>query len=167
MRHAKSDWKTGVASDHERPLSSRGLSAARTMGILLDRIGEVPDLAVTSSALRARSTITEAAAAGGWETDIVVDKTLYGTSPDGALALVTRTGDDVERLMLVGHQPAWGGLVHRLTGAATQMKTATVAIIDLMLGNSWQPHEEPTGELVALLQPRHFEDIEWAQPSSG
>lgn len=166
MRHAKSDWHSGAASDHERPLNDRGLAAARTMGIVLARMGEVPDLAITSSAVRATTTIEEAAAAGGWRTQITIDRSLYGTSPDGAVAVVTRTPDEIERLMLVGHQPAWGGLVYQLTGAATQMKTATVAIIDLMVGATWQSHDVLTGELVALLQPRHFADLDWRSPAT-
>ncbi len=166
MRHAKSDWHSGASSDHERPLNDRGMAAARTMGIVLDRIGEVPDLAITSSAVRARTTLEVAAKAGGWRTEITVDRSLYGTSPDGALGVVTRTPDEIERLMLVGHQPAWGGLVYQLTGAATQMKTGTVAIIDLMVGTTWQPHDVLSGELVALLQPRHFADLDWRPPST-
>jgi len=167
MRHAKSDWHSGADSDHDRPLNDRGREAAAMMGVVLARIREVPELAITSSALRARTTVETAAAAGGWDTEIRVDRALYGTSPDGALAVISRTRDEVERLMVVGHQPAWGGLVNRLTGAAIQMKTATVAIVDLMIGASWRSNDDPLGELVALLQPRHFADLDGAQPPAG
>jgi phosphohistidine phosphatase len=161
MRHAKSNWHSGATSDHERPLNERGLEAARTMGVVLARMGEVPDLAMTSSAVRARTTVDEAARAGRWASEIRVERGLYGTSPDGALGIISRAPDEVERLMVVGHQPAWGGLVFQLTGAATQMKTGTIAIIDLMLGSSWRPDDVLAGELVALLQPRHFADVDW------
>jgi hypothetical protein len=66
----------------------------------------------------------------------------------------------------VGHQPAWGGLVYQLTGAATQMKTGTVAIIDLMIGTTWRAHDILAGELVALLQPRHFAAFDWEDAPS-
>lgn len=159
MRHAKSDWSAGAATDHERPLSRRGVAAARRMGEVLDAIAEVPDLVVSSSAVRARTTAELAAEAGGWSTPISIEPELYGASPTSTLRIVARTSDDVERLMIVGHQPTWGGVVHALTGAAAQMKTATVAIIELMLGASWWSDEPPFGELVAVLQPRHFSHV--------
>jgi hypothetical protein len=36
-----------------------------------------------------------------------------------------------------------------------------------MVGNTWQWHDVPTGELVALLQPRHFADLDWRSPTPG
>lgn len=162
MRHAKSDWHAGAATDHERPLNRRGVEAARTMGFVIAQIDEIPDLVITSSAVRARRTVELAAEAGEWSSEIVVDRTLYGTSPQGALALIVRASQDVERLMVVGHQPAWGGLVHELTGGSVQMKTATIAIIDFAAEGSWRGSNTVSGELVAVLQPRHFTESGWA-----
>lgn len=163
MRHAKSDWHAGAPTDHERPLNRRGIDAARTMGLVVAHIGEIPDVAVTSSAARARRTAELAAEAGEWPTEIVVDRTLYGTSPQGAIAVVIRMAEGADRLMVVGHQPAWGGLVHELTGASVQMKTATIAIIDFAV-DVWRDRHTASGELVAVLQPRHFTDTDWAAP---
>lgn len=158
MRHGKSDWSAGGRTDHERPLNQRGTTAAATMGKLLSQIGEVPERIITSSARRALSTAEIAVAAGDWAAPIDVTDDLYGTSPEGALMVLRRTPDSVSRLMLVGHEPTWSGLTERLTGGVVAMKTTTVAIIDLMLGSTWQHDGDITGELIALLQPRHFED---------
>jgi len=166
MRHAKSDWHAGAATDHERPLNRRGVEAARTMGIVVAQIGEIPEVVVTSSAVRARRTVELAAEAGEWASEIMVDRTLYGTSPQGALAVIIRASQDVDRLMVVGHQPAWGGLVHELTGASLQMKTATIAIIDFATEGSWRGRNTISGELVAVLQPRHFTESGWAAPAT-
>ena len=35
LRHGKSDWNAGAASDHARPLNRRGTGAAVTMGRVL------------------------------------------------------------------------------------------------------------------------------------
>ena len=156
MRHAKSDWAAGALLDHDRPLNARGKRAAERMGALLAEIDQVPELVVSSSAVRARRTAELAAAAGDWPGPIEIEPELYGTSAGGALRVVAATPDSVERLMVVGHQPTWGALVAELTGGAVQMKTATVAIVDLMLGREWAFDEPLQGELVALLQPRHF-----------
>lgn len=155
LRHGKSDWYAGVASDHARPLNKRGTTAAITMGRVLDKMGEVPDLIYTSSATRARETALLAADAGNWDCEMIDVEDLYGTSAGGALAVASQAPDEVERLMLVGHEPTWSYLVHSLTGASVEMKTATVAAIDLTM-SSWRHAPEATGSLAFLLAPRLF-----------
>ena len=66
FRHAKSDWDSGAASDHARPLARRGVEAARVMGKFLMSAGEVPDQVLCSTAVRAMATVQLAAKAGGW-----------------------------------------------------------------------------------------------------
>ena len=38
FRHGKSDWNANYEKDHDRPLSKRGIIAAKTMGIYLSKI---------------------------------------------------------------------------------------------------------------------------------
>ena len=87
MRHAKSDWDAPFGSDHDRPLSKRGVRAATAMGIVLARSKLVPDHAISSSAVRARTTLDLARESGDWSTTVEVTDELYGTSPAGALPL--------------------------------------------------------------------------------
>jgi len=159
MRHAKSDWNAGVASDHARPLNNRGRNAAPAMGRLLTAIGESPDHIFTSSAVRAKTTAELASEGGGWDAHIDVRDALYEASPDGVLREIATAPDSTQRLMVVGHQPTLGGLVGVVTGGSVAVKTATVVIIDLYLGSSWASAEPPHGELLAVLQPRHLEDL--------
>jgi phosphohistidine phosphatase len=159
LRHGKSDWNAGAASDHARPLNRRGTGAAVTMGRVLTRLGEAPDLIFTSSAVRARETALLASDAGGWDCETVEVDDLYGTSAGEALAVAAAAPDEIERLMLVGHQPAWGYLVRALTGAEVSMKTATVAGVDMAMGR-WVHAPRATGTLAYLLQPRLFTDWE-------
>jgi len=159
MRHAKSDWNAGAGSDHGRPLNRRGTAAAMTMGRLLTRIGEVPDVIYTSSAVRANETTMLAADAGGWNAKTAEVDGLYGTSAAAALAVAADAPDAAERVMLVGHEPTWGYLVRALTGATVEMKTATVVGIDLQM-DRWEHAPDAMGTLAYLLQPRLFEDWE-------
>jgi phosphohistidine phosphatase len=160
MRHAKSDWDADYESDHDRPLNDRGQRAADTMGKVLAHAGVVPELAITSSALRARTTVERAASAGAWPTRIEVTEQLYGTSPVGAIAVAADASDRHETVMLVGHEPTWSGLVHHLTGASVQIKTATVVAIDLRIVH-WRSLPV-TGEIAFVLQPRLFTAEPWA-----
>jgi phosphohistidine phosphatase len=86
---------------------------------------------------------------------IEISPALYGTSPDGALEVASRSADGVDSLMLVGHEPTWSGLVHHLTGARVNVKTATVVGIELP-GDTWRRVGDAQGALEFVLQPRMF-----------
>lgn len=160
MRHGKSDWDALFGSDHDRPLSKRGVKASRTMGLVIARAGLVPDHAITSSAVRARSTLELAREAGEWDTTVEVTDALYGTSPNGALEVASHTSTDVESLMLVGHEPTWSSLAYHLTGGAVTVKTGTVVGIDLSV-DEWHRLPVVSGDLAFVLQPRHFTKKSW------
>lgn len=153
MRHGKSDWGAG-GRDHDRPLNPRGVEAARTMGRVLAAMDLVPDLVLTSTATRARTTAELVTEAGEWAAEVVDTPAFYEAGVDGVLAKLATVSPEVDRLLVTGHMPTWGGLVHRLTGASVAMRTATVAVVDLHLGRSWDHGGELVGDLVTLLQPR-------------
>ena len=54
MRHAKSSWKEQDLPDHDRPLNKRGKNDAPRMGKLLKDEDLVPDLIMSSTAVRAK-----------------------------------------------------------------------------------------------------------------
>ena len=56
VRHAKSSWGDASLPDHDRPLNSRGRRVAPLMGELLASRIKAPDLTLSSTALRARTT---------------------------------------------------------------------------------------------------------------
>ena len=155
MRHGKSNWDAAYDSDHERPLAPRGEKSAGAMGVLLRDAGEAPDLVVSSTAVRARSTAELARIAGGWSGPLELEPRLYGASPDEALLVAGLHGTNQERLMLVGHEPTWSTLVATLTGARVTVKTATVAAIDLPI-TEWSQAAQAPGTLAYLVHPRLF-----------
>ena len=160
FRHGKSDWHAPSGSDHERPLNRRGVRAAETMGRLLAGAGLVPDHAIASSAVRARTTLALAHSAGVWDCSTELSDALYGTTTRGALAVAAGAPAEAESLMLVGHEPTWSQLAHHLTGGHVVVKTATVIGIDLPV-DSWR-HVDTRGSLAFVFQPRHFTD--WLTP---
>lgn len=154
MRHAKSDWSADYGSDHDRPLNERGVRSARVMGQVLAESGVIPELVVSSTAVRARSTASLANEAGAWGSEIVLEPGLYGTGPDSAVQ-VAAEAPDAGRLMLVGHQPTWSILVSVLTGERVEMKTATVAAIDFDI-DAWADISSVRGDITAVYQPRDY-----------
>lgn len=130
------------------------------MGRVLAAWDEIPHLVITSSATRARATAEEAARAGSWGCPIVVAPELYGTGPGAALAAAEQKAVDEERLMLVGHEPTWSVLAEQVTGGRVEMRTATVAAIDLPT-DTWQGLASARGRLRFVINPRMFFDSEW------
>ncbi|MGF1617048.1 MAG: histidine phosphatase family protein [Acidimicrobiia bacterium] len=155
MRHGKSDWDVSYGADHERPLAERGVRSARLMGRLLTDAGQSPDLVVASTAVRAHRTALLAAESGGWDCDVVTDRSIYGGSPRSVLDVVRRVAGPHRRVLVVGHEPTWSNLVYELVGARVEMKTASVAGVGLLI-DEWSSLPEATGWLDFLIHPKMF-----------
>lgn len=128
VRHAKSSWEqTGVA-DHDRPLNHRGRRDAPDMGRRLAERGVAPDVLLTSTAVRARSTAALIADALGFDqARITADERLYGASVDEVLAVIRELADDVSCAIVIGHNPETESLAHRFAGEIRDMPTSAVA----------------------------------------
>ena len=117
LRHGKSDWGADFQGDHERPLKKRGIKAAKRMGDLLTSAGNAPDVVLTSSAVRARTTAELAHEAGAWDCAIGVEGGLYDATPNELLEPVREHGAG-ERVLVVNHEPTCSGAVATLCGGA-------------------------------------------------
>ena len=156
LRHAKSSWDNARLGDHDRPLNARGQKDAPRMGRLLRAEDLIPDLIVSSSAERALATAEAVALAAGYEDEIIIARALYHADVDTCLEVLADLSDEVDRVMLVGHNPTWEMLVESLTGEMELMPTASVALIELPLAK-WQDLSESTvGKLVDLWRPREL-----------
>jgi phosphohistidine phosphatase len=154
FRHGKSDWDAPFTADHERPLAPRGREAARHMGRLLRQTGQLPDLAVSSSAVRARDTLHIAVRAGHWPCPVRVDEALYETSPGATLDWLRRLEGDPQCLLLTGHEPTWSALAGLLIGGGSlRVPTATLLRIDFET-EQWSGISAGDGELRWLLPPK-------------
>ncbi|MGX1268574.1 phosphohistidine phosphatase [Streptomyces phaeoluteigriseus] len=117
LRHAKSAWPQSVP-DHERPLAPRGLRDAPAAGRALADAGCLPDLALCSTAVRARRTWELASAQWGTAPPVRYDPRLYAADVPELLAVARETPDEVRTLLLVGHNPGLQQLVLDLAGDA-------------------------------------------------
>jgi phosphohistidine phosphatase len=156
FRHAKSDWESSAVTDHARPLARRGVKAAGIMGRFLRDAGEVPDQVLSSSALRAISTVQLAARAGGWIAPVETSDALYLPETETVLEHIRAVSDTVDTLMLVGHEPTWSELIGELVGGASvRFPTAAMARINFDV-DSWEWVRFGDGELAWLVKPRLF-----------
>ncbi len=122
VRHAKSDWDDPSVSDHDRPLNARGRRDAPRMAALLASRPWRPEAIVTSTAVRARTTAAEFAAA--MNVPLEEDPELYGAGAQTLLDTAIARGHDV---MIVAHNPGMSVLGRHLSTKVPLMPTCGVA----------------------------------------
>ena len=157
LRHAKSSWDDSRLDDHERPLNARGEADAPRMGELVRDVGLMPDLVVSSDAVRARLTAEAMAAAAGYPGTIQLEPRLYhANAADIIDVLVADLDGDEGTVMIVGHNPGLEELVTRLTGAREDMPTGALAQIALPI-ERWSDLSPTTaGALEGLWRPKEI-----------
>ncbi len=156
-RHAKSDWSLEYPDDHDRPLANRGIRSAKIMGKVLAMSGKLPDLAITSSATRARQTLDISIESGNWECPTEVQGLIYNGNVQAILKMIHQLDDKYKIVMLVGHEPTWSGLVSFLIdGGNLRFPTASMARVEFRI-KSWHDLKPGLGELRWLLQPGFFQ----------
>ncbi len=152
-RHAKSDWSAAYGSDHDRPLAPRGIKSAKTMGKMLGLSGQVPDLVITSTAIRAKQTLDISMKEGNWNCELLENKILYHESTVEIFQLVKNLPEKYSSVMLIGHEPKCSALTSILIGGGDiTFKTATMARIDFEIEN-WELLNHGEGELRWLQSP--------------
>jgi len=118
IRHAKSSWKNSDLEDIERPLNKRGIRDAPVMGQRLLARSLIPDLIVSSPAVRALTTAQAIAHEIGYPSEaILVDDELYAAHPQDVLDVVSVFDDRVQLAMVITHNPAITELANRFSEA--------------------------------------------------
>jgi phosphohistidine phosphatase len=153
LRHAKSSWDNAKLADFDRPLNDRGEAAAPFMGELMAANGFVPDVIVSSPAVRARETARLAKEAAHVTADIIHDERIYEASPRTLQSVLSSIDDRFDSAMLVGHNPGMEGIVRLLTGRSEEMPTAALAVIDLDIQN-WNEVDSGLGSLRRIVRPK-------------
>jgi phosphohistidine phosphatase len=105
LRHAKSSWNDPARDDHERPLNKRGRRDGPRMGELVREYGLLPDLVISSDAVRARLTAEAMAEAARYAGEVLLDQHLYLASPAEILSRLRAVRESAGTVMIVGHNP--------------------------------------------------------------
>ncbi len=165
LRHAKSDWSDPGLADFDRPLNKRGRRAAPLIGRYLRKQDLLPDLVLCSGARRARQTWELVSAKLRSEVPVRFLRSLYLAPPSRLLATLQRQPEEVERLMMVGHNPGMENLAAHLAGggdvalrARMQEKfpTATLAVFSFA-AETWGGVASGGGELLRFVVARDLE----------
>lgn len=122
MRHAKAIDRLESDDDFDRALNERGQRQAREAGEIMRTAGVTLDLALVSPALRTQQTWNTVQEALGQNIEVQGGMSLYHASPD----MLRRALDDAlqthSSLILIGHNPGIGALIHSLCGDVGQLQ---------------------------------------------
>jgi phosphohistidine phosphatase len=155
LRHAKSSWSNSALADSERPLNARGERDAPRMGELLRELQLVPDVIISSDAVRAHATAEAVAWAAGYTGEILLEHRLYLAGP-GDITELLRTArvGKADTVMIVGHNPGLEELVAQLTGELHDLPTAALVQVLLPI-HRWDELDAGTdGTLAGVWLPR-------------
>jgi len=155
FRHGKSDWNAVYGKDHDRPLSKRGINASKKMGLFLKKKNQIPDIVISSSAERAKTTAELAIKAGNWNSNFYIDERIYGRSSDFLLQLAKLIDDKHKNICFVGHEPTCSSFISLSTFHSARFKTASMAKINFS-SNSWSEIEFGKGTLDWLTSPKEI-----------
>ncbi|MCW8328750.1 histidine phosphatase family protein [Photobacterium sp. SDRW27] len=137
VRHAKSSWDDPTLDDHERPLNSRGMKNAPEMVHRLNAWQSGPQLIVSSSALRAVQTACFFSQGLTGQPKLETRAELYTESAFELFDLIKESSAQVDRLMMVGHNPAISDLGNMLGLATDNIPTCGVVVFGFEV-DCWQ-----------------------------
>ena len=159
LRHAKSSWDDPGLDDHDRPLAPRGRKAAAVMADYLRANSIHPALVLCSGARRTVETLAGIDVGG----EHSIEAELYGASTSGLIERLQRVPEDVESVMLIGHNPAMQTLVLRLAAGddasdltEVQHKFPTAALATLTFEGAWSELGPGRARLASFVRPKQL-----------
>jgi phosphohistidine phosphatase len=149
FRHAKTERDSTTGRDFDRRLIERGQQDSKRMGQEIRALGLEFDLVLSSPAARAAETAELAGLSPRF------DERIYDAATGQLLAIVQETGDEIDRLAMVGHNPGFERLASRLIGQYVEMPTGSLIEIEIPV-ERWGEAAEASGRLIRFLKPKEF-----------
>ena len=156
FRHGKSDWSASYKSDHDRPISKRGIKASIRMGKYLSRINQKPDLVISSTALRAKNTAKIAIKSGKWGSKLILEERIYEGSVQILVDIMRQQNNEYSNICIVGHEPTFSNLIEKCDNfSLPKFPTAAMARIDFDIVK-WRNINLELGSLIWIKKPKNL-----------
>ncbi len=161
QRHAKSSWANPELTDEQRPLNSRGQRDAPKMGLRMSKRKVIPDLIVSSPAIRAFTTAKIIAGQLGMDSDeVVIEDGIYGAGVGALIQIIQDFPNEYAGVMLTGHNPYLTYLANDLSGSnISNVPTSGVVIIQFAVDN-WSDIKRNNGKLLEFDYPKKTDAID-------
>ncbi len=157
MRHAKSSWKDNKLKDRDRPLNKRGKRVAPQMAELIKEKELIPQVILCSTALRARETAEALLTKLDFKGEVEYLDKLYMAEADVCVKILRHQAEDVERILLIGHNPGLESLIPMLTSRIEALPTGAIAYLSLPVQSWKELKHDVEGELVEIWRPKELD----------
>lgn len=141
LRHAKSQWDFvhGPVSDRDRPIKKKGIYRMQLLIQYYDDYFHHIDKVYCSPAKRALQTAKLLVKGFNWASEILeVKEELYNFSDEPVLEFISRLDDQLNTVVLVGHNPAFESCINQLGNTDfDHLPTASFGMISFK-ENSWK-----------------------------
>ncbi|WP_339611457.1 histidine phosphatase family protein [uncultured Planktosalinus sp.] len=153
-RHAKSSWEENV-DDHKRPLNSRGKLDIITVSNYVTSNFKKPDLIKTSDANRALTTAQQFKNDFNLpDSKFEIQHSMYDFTGERVIRAIENTSNDVQILMVFGHNYGLTHLVNKLGNEyIDNLPTCGFVQIDFDT-NSWKNLSQ--GNTKSMVFPKHL-----------
>jgi len=150
IRHAKAEQGSSY-DDFERPLKPRGIEDAETISQHLKNKHIIPQMILSSPALRAFSTAQIFAEQLAID-DFRTDKAIYEASDSTLLKIINNLPEEFDFIALVGHNPGFEQIISYLTGEYKSIPTCSVSLVAFDVKN-WGEIYNTSGTLTFYSEP--------------
>ncbi|HPS32777.1 MAG TPA: histidine phosphatase family protein [Anaerolineaceae bacterium] len=157
MRHAKSSWHDKDLPDYQRPLKKRGAEDAAEIAEVLRENELVPQIILSSPALRASQTAEIVAKVCNLEQKINYVNSFYMGEVREFVEQLQQLDDGLERVMIIAHNPGLEAFMQLLDGKIEALPTAALAYISLDLHKWSDITKDSTGELIGYWDPENLD----------
>ncbi len=149
MRHATAADKAVEQSDFDREITLFGQRQAGEAGLWLKQQGLVPELILCSSSLRTQLTLENLLESLGQKVPVQMERVIYYGSERDLLDLVHGVDDEVDTLLLLGHNPTVSFFASQLAHEEVSFSPASIAHLQFN-GYSWENLRAGTCKLQAV-----------------
>lgn len=152
LRHGQKNESNIDEYDFDVKLTHKGELDSKKIGEKLKEKNILPDLIVSSPAIRARSTAQIVADEIGYSKNIMFNEVIYQAFLNEILESITYTFDTVDTLLIVGHNPSLTALAVSFVGFKEDLKMANVIRIDFDC-SSWTAIDRVNARFIELIEP--------------
>jgi phosphohistidine phosphatase len=152
MRHAQKDESQPDLYDYDVELTAKGIEDTKKVSMKLKEKDIIPDLIVSSPAIRARQTVEIASKTLGYKKNIMYNEVIYQAFLNEFMESITYTFDTVDTLLVIGHNPALTSLCITYTEFKEEIKMAEVVKIEFNC-NSWISIDKNNAKFIEIIKP--------------
>ena len=153
LRHAKSSWSDFSLKDFDRPLSTRGIQDAKLMGNYFKAKNIDLDIVISSPSKRTKETLEHFFSNNAPQIDY--EKSLYHAHLDDILSVVTISNEEINSIMIVGHNPSMHEVTEYLS-AEFLPKYPTCGLACLTYEGEWKDLRSSCCKLKFFKMPREL-----------